>query len=266
MSRGRTRTSTRAAAAAEVGPDDLLTLIYTSGTTGHPKGVQLTHHAVMVMAHCVEQMISVPGRLAGDLLASLGSHRRAQCAPLHPDRVRRHGDLRAQSRARSSPTCRRCVPNWFFAVPRIWEKLKAGLEAMQAAQPEEQRRPVQEATRRPRWSASGCASGASRCRPSSRRKWRKADVNLFSKLREMLGLDQAIWRSTSARRRRRSRCSSSSTRSGSSWPSCGGCPRRAVSGPSTGPERSRSGRSGRPPRASSSSSPTTASCSAEGAF
>ena len=36
-------------------------------------------------------------------------------------------------------------PNWFFAVPRIWEKLKAGLEAMQAAQPEEQRQPVQQA-------------------------------------------------------------------------------------------------------------------------
>src|SRR5437763_3488636 len=36
-------------------------------------------------------------------------------------------------------------PTWFFAVPRIWEKLKAGLEAMQASQPEEQRAPVQSA-------------------------------------------------------------------------------------------------------------------------
>src|SRR5207237_618010 len=34
-------------------------------------------------------------------------------------------------------------PSWFFAVPRIWEKLKAGLETMIAGQPEEQR----EATR-----------------------------------------------------------------------------------------------------------------------
>src|SRR5712692_9239344 len=36
-------------------------------------------------------------------------------------------------------------PTWFFAVPRIWEKLKAGLEAMQAAQPEEQRKQVTDA-------------------------------------------------------------------------------------------------------------------------
>src|SRR5690606_29492256 len=31
-------------------------------------------------------------------------------------------------------------PTWFFAVPRVWEKLKAGLEAMLAGLPEEQRK------------------------------------------------------------------------------------------------------------------------------
>src|SRR5437763_13051324 len=36
-------------------------------------------------------------------------------------------------------------PTWFFAVPPIWEKLKAGLEAMLHGQPEEQRRPLQDA-------------------------------------------------------------------------------------------------------------------------
>src|ERR1700753_1959953 len=36
-------------------------------------------------------------------------------------------------------------PNWFFAVPRIWEKLKSGLEAMQAPTPEEQVAPMRQA-------------------------------------------------------------------------------------------------------------------------
>src|SRR5438132_7147639 len=36
-------------------------------------------------------------------------------------------------------------PSWFFAVPRIWEKLKAGLETMIAAQPPEQREATQAA-------------------------------------------------------------------------------------------------------------------------
>ena len=84
-------------------------------------------------------------------------------------------------------------PNWFFAVPRIWEKLKAGLEAMQAGQPEEQREPVEAGDRRPRASACGCAqqrrAGA---RASSRPRWPSADEELFSKLRAMLGLDQVV--------------------------------------------------------------------------
>ncbi len=69
-------------------------------------------------------------------------------------------------------------------MPRIWEKLKAGLEAMQAAQPEEQRAPVQAAieasiervrlrqqgepvprSSRPRWPrpTRTCSRGSGRC-------------------------------------------------------------------------------------------------------
>src|SRR6185437_14410712 len=49
-----------AAACAQVTGDDLATLIYTSGTTGHPKGVQLTHHAVMFTAQGVREVIEFP--------------------------------------------------------------------------------------------------------------------------------------------------------------------------------------------------------------
>jgi len=85
-----------AAAAARVTADDVLTLIYTSGTTGPPKGVQLTHRAVMFTVR-TEQVISFPPGLACDLVASLGSHRRAQRASLHPGGLRRNRDLRAES-------------------------------------------------------------------------------------------------------------------------------------------------------------------------
>src|SRR5436305_1196825 len=82
-------------------------------------------------------------------------------------------------------------PTWFFAVPRIWEKLKAGLETMQAAQPEDQRRPVQEAL----------AAAIERLRLRQRgqpvpeeleAKVALADEQVFSKVRALLGLDQAV--------------------------------------------------------------------------
>src|SRR5438309_1099271 len=51
---------TPAEAIAATGPDDVLTLIYTSGTTGPPKGVQISHHNVMVACRAVEQIITFP--------------------------------------------------------------------------------------------------------------------------------------------------------------------------------------------------------------
>ena len=45
LDRARRRTLTPPAAVA--GPDDLAALFYTSGTTGHPKGVQLSHRALI---------------------------------------------------------------------------------------------------------------------------------------------------------------------------------------------------------------------------
>ncbi len=75
-------------------------------------------------------------------------------------------------------------------MPRIWEKLKAGLEAMLAAQPEEQREKAQAAMRDA--PARRCASSrpASRCRPSSPSRSRRPTREIFAGLRTMLGLDQ----------------------------------------------------------------------------
>ena len=133
-----------AAAAGEVSPDDVLTLIYTSGTTGHPKGVQLSHHAIMFSAKSVEEIIRLePG---SRVISWLPSAHIAERNAHHYIPVIYAGSVTCCPNPREIlsylPQVR---PTWFFAVPRIWEKLKAGLETMQAAQPEEQRAPVQAA-------------------------------------------------------------------------------------------------------------------------
>ncbi len=82
-------------------------------------------------------------------------------------------------------------PNWFFAVPRVWEKLKAGLEAMLAAQPEEARARVEGALAAARQRVALRQQGAEV--PSElEQAVRAADDAIFSNLRTMLGLDEVI--------------------------------------------------------------------------
>src|SRR6187200_258752 len=80
-------------------------------------------------------------------------------------------------------------PSWFFAVPRIWEKLKAGLEAMVAGQPEDQRARTQaavaDALEKVRLQQAGKEVPADLAG-----RVEEADREIFAGLRSMLGLDQ----------------------------------------------------------------------------
>ena len=178
------------AACAEIRPDDLVTLIYTSGTTGPPKGVQLTHHNIMAAAETVERVIRFePG---GRVISWLPAAHIAERMAHHYIPVVYAGTITCCPNPREVlsylPQVR---PTWFFAVPRIWEKLKAGLETMQAAQPEEQRRPIEDALKasleRVRLRQRG-----EPVPPELEAQVAKADEEMFSKLRAMLGLDQLI--------------------------------------------------------------------------
>ena len=177
-------------ASAEIRPDDLATLIYTSGTTGPPKGVQLSHRNIMAAAQAVEQVIrfDAGARVISWLPAAHIAERMAH----HYIPVIYAGTVTCCPNPREVlaylPQVR---PTWFFAVPRIWEKLKAGLETMQAAQPEEQRRPIEQAMNasleRVRLRQRG-----EPVPPELEASVARADAEIFSKLRAMLGLDQVI--------------------------------------------------------------------------
>jgi long-subunit acyl-CoA synthetase (AMP-forming) len=176
----------RSAHAAQ--PDDVLTLIYTSGTTGPPKGVQLSHHNVMFAAKGIEEIIALdPG---GRVISWLPAAHIAERMAHHYIPVIYAGTITCCPNPREIVSYLPQVhPNWFFAVPRIWEKLKAGLEAMLAGAPEEQRRPVEEAV----------AASLQRVRlrqagqpvpEELEAKVARADEQIFSNLRVMLGLDE----------------------------------------------------------------------------
>ena len=138
-------------------------------------------------------MIDFPERGGeGDLLAAGRAHRRArrQLLPAGDPGLLGHGLPRPAHR--SSSSCRRCSPTWFFAVPRIWEKLKAGLEAKLAGDPRRGGRAGARRGSRRRSRRSASSRRARRSPSSSRPRSPPADEALFSNLRAALGLDEAV--------------------------------------------------------------------------
>jgi long-subunit acyl-CoA synthetase (AMP-forming) len=111
-----------------VQPDDIATLIYTSGTTGPPKGVQLSHANLMAALHHGSQAMYMRpcGRLVSYLPSAhvadrfigyyIGVATGSSITSVNDPKAILAGLVDAR------PTC-------WLAVPRIWEKLKAGLEA-----------------------------------------------------------------------------------------------------------------------------------------
>ena len=123
------------AAVAALAADTVLTLIYTSGTTGQPKGVELTH------ANMVAAVATITGRhplSAGSRVISWlpTAHIAERLAHLYLPIS--HGlEVTCCPDPRQIGEYLPAVqPTWFFAVPRVWEKLKSGLEAALAALPE----------------------------------------------------------------------------------------------------------------------------------
>ncbi len=180
-----------AAAAASVGLDDILTLIYTSGTTGPPKGVELTHRNLLGLVSSVDDLLALPESgskviswLPAAHIAERGAHyympmTKGVEVAVCPD---------PRTIIEFLPTVR---PTWFFAVPRVWEKLRAGLEAMLAALPDEQRVPAEK----------GIEAAIEKVRLEQRGEQVPAEIaaaaaageeQMFAGLRAHLGLDELV--------------------------------------------------------------------------
>jgi long-subunit acyl-CoA synthetase (AMP-forming) len=178
------------ASIAEIGPEDVLTLIYTSGTTGPPKGVELVHRNLLTAVQQVETLIELPkdGRVISWLPNAHVAERNAHhyLPIVFGLEVTTLADARKVLEA--LPQVR---PSWFFAVPRIWEKLKAGLDTMRAGLPDEQREPMEQAladaTEKVRLEQRG-----EKVPQDLADRVAEADEKYFAGLRAMLGLDQVV--------------------------------------------------------------------------
>jgi long-chain acyl-CoA synthetase len=175
-----------------VEPHDLLTLIYTSGTTGPPKGVQLTHANELAECRGVD---AVGQPRAGGSVVSFLPH-----AHIADRGLSHYGQMVWGHTVTCCPDVTRvfaavadCRPTFFGAVPRVWEKLKAALEAGISADDDEARRAE---------SLEAIALGLRKVRaeqwgePVSGRlsaAYHNAEERVFSKIRAKVGLERCEW-------------------------------------------------------------------------
>ncbi|MEE4244733.1 MAG: AMP-binding protein [Kangiellaceae bacterium] len=108
--------------------NDIATLVYTSGTTGNPKGVMLSYRAIANSLITVDSVFSInqDDRFISYLpLAHVAERMIVEMASVYNG-----GTVSfVQSLDHFADNLQSVQPSIFFAVPRIWLKLKEGVEA-----------------------------------------------------------------------------------------------------------------------------------------
>ncbi|WP_437278415.1 long-chain fatty acid--CoA ligase [Sorangium sp. So ce375] len=106
----------------------LATLLYTSGTVGPPKGVMLSHENLTRSADMAARIIPCSSRDVALSYLPL-SHIAEQMFTLHIPASIGSAVYFAESMAALADNLREVRPTVFFGVPRVWEKLRAGIDA-----------------------------------------------------------------------------------------------------------------------------------------
>ena len=175
----------------ELTPDDMLTLIYTSGTTGPPKGVQLTHRNLMGLVGGVDEILDLPERGAKVISWLPAAHIAERGAHYYLPVIKGVGVTICPDPSKIGESLAAVRPTWFFAVPRVWEKMKSGLEAKLGSLPDEQREPtlkaMEAAKQKVRLEQAGEEVPKELVAAVAH-----ADEQVFANLRKAMGLDELV--------------------------------------------------------------------------
>jgi long-chain acyl-CoA synthetase len=117
-----------------VRPDSALTIIWTSGTTGEPKPVELTHYAMNTMVRSFTDLVGLPR--GGRATSYLPSAHIADRWTAHYWWMHLGFELTCVADGREIlPALHGVHPTIWGSVPRVFEKLRAALEAQGITDP-----------------------------------------------------------------------------------------------------------------------------------
>ncbi len=182
--------------ASAIRSDQLATLIYTSGTTGTPKGVMLSHSNLVETARICDSLHV----LTGDdrTLSYLPmAHIAEQMISIHLAIYSGFAVYYAEAIDKLAANLGEVEPTIFFGVPRVWERIHAGVTAKVETAPALRRRLAS-------WALDVGARAAARRRAGQvaggllALQHRVADRLVLSKIRSALGLARVVLAATGA--------------------------------------------------------------------
>jgi long-chain acyl-CoA synthetase len=175
---------------AEITAADPVALLYTSGTTGNPKGVLLTHRNIGYELACAEGMGLIPDKARWVSYLPLAHIAERMFSIYLPIDTGTHVHF-CPDTAQLVRVVGKVRPNGFFGVPRVWEKIRAGIESLLTLEQDEGRRAaVAGAMATGRRYVEACQYGRS-MPPGLEAEFAAADAAVLAPIRGLLGLGEA---------------------------------------------------------------------------